>query len=71
MNDIVTSAELMGKVVAVTDVGKIPENCYGCQYFRSDRSYACVDYACALNGFLIENPMYVRPDFCPLRIVGR
>lgn len=71
MNDIVTSAELMGKVVVVTNIGKIPKNCYACQYFKSDRSYAIVEYACALNNFLVENPMYERPDFCPLRLVGR
>ncbi len=67
MDDIVTSAELMGKVVVVTKWDDMPTSCRMCAY-----SYLIKRF-CRLTLLEFEDESWKerRQDFCPLRVVGR
>ena len=65
MDDIVTSAELMGKVVVVTDWKGFPKSCFTCPYCHS------LTGTCAASGCYVNCTDFRRAPSCPLRIVGR
>ncbi len=67
MNDTVTSAELIGKVVVVMKWDEMPTSCLICPYSYLTKAF------CKLTLLEFEDTSWRkrRQDFCPLRIVGR
>lgn len=67
MNDIVTSDELIGKVVVVTKWDDMPASCLVCAYSYLAKAF------CKLTLLDFEDTSWRerRQDFCPLRMVEK
>ena len=67
MNDVISSSELFGKVVVVTEWEAIPTSCLTCAYCYYDKRF------CKATLLEFEDARWKdrRPDFCPLSLVGR